>query len=370
MDKIANFLKTPEGAVALKAKLQAMPDSEKAKESYKKIWSMACAKVNEYKQKNQLKPEVKQKEAVQTTQKNKAQEKASAKDQPSQAPKKQKSQAAKLVKSENKKANQNNTKHTKQKGNKKPRQFKPPKYAEQDIITMMVCLERHYPKLFNTEKPKPIKVGIFEDMVAEHEDWNTELLQEAIKKYVRAEAYYVACVEDMHRYNLQGDRVDRITEDEEQHAITRLKNLIGRFNLSKKYPQLVGRGNNVTPSPVQSRFYGEHYYAEKRYFEIKSILTECYGKGVGIAYKISNQESLCHVIMQVKRDDEVLFSAEATGKSQVATKKLAGIKLLLHLQNTIEAYPFPYKKVSLTDTEIEHQFFEYYQAKHGNKQTA
>jgi len=370
MDKIANFLKTPEGAVALKSKLQAMPDSEKVKESYKKIWSVACAKVNEYKQKNQLKTEVKQKSIAQTTQKDKAPEKASAKDQSSQGPKKQKSQAAKTGKPENKKTNQNKTKHTKQKSNKKPRQLNQPKYSEQDMITMTVRLERHYPKLFNAEKPKPLKVGIFEDMVAEHDDWNAELLKIVIKKYVHTEAYYVACAEDMHRYNLQGDRVDRITEDEEQNAITRLKNLVGRFNLPKKYPQLVGRGNNITPQPVRSRFYGEHYYEEKRFLEIKAILAECYGKGTGIAYRMSEKDGLTKVKMLVEQYNKPLLSVEATGKSILATKKLAGVKLLMYLQNNIEAYPFPYKKSSLSDAEIEAQFLAYYQAKHGNRQTA
>ncbi len=46
-------------------------------------------------------------------------------------------------------------------------------------------LEHHYPKLFNAEYPKQLKVGIFEDIVADGE-WDAELLKEAIRKYKNA----------------------------------------------------------------------------------------------------------------------------------------------------------------------------------------
>jgi len=48
MDKIANLLKTPEAAQALRANLKAMPESEKAKANYQKVWQMVCSRMNEY----------------------------------------------------------------------------------------------------------------------------------------------------------------------------------------------------------------------------------------------------------------------------------------------------------------------------------
>ena len=359
MDKILALLTTPEKAKAMKAKLKAMPNSEKAKDNYKKIWSVVCAKVNEYSQKNQPKQTIKDKSNVQKNQKEKQPEKSSAqaKQQPSKS---------KQGKPEQKTGGKAHTKKSKKQGNKKPHKFMQPQYSEQDITTMIVRLERNYPKLFDVENPKPLKVGIFEEIVAEV-DWNVGVLKEAIKQYARAEKYYVACADDLHRYDLEGERVARITPEEEQHAINCLKNIVGRFNLSKKYPKFVGRGSTITPNPARSAFYGDHYYEEKRYFEIKSILAECYGSGIGIDYKSTNQEGLHNMTMTVQQKSKVLFCVEAKGKSPRATKKLAGVKLLVNLQNSIEAYPFPYKKLNLSDDEIEQQFSAYYEKKHAEK---
>ena len=137
-----------------------------------------------------------------------------------------------------------------------------------------------------------------------------------------------------------------------------------------KYPEWVAKEKAITPEPIKSKFYGMHYYEQKRFFEIKTILTECYGSSIKIKHKDSKVDGLCHSVITVNYQGELLFNSEAKAKEQKAAQKLVSVKLLVHLQNTIEAYPFPYKKSSLSDAEIEAQFLEYYRAKHGNKQTA
>ena len=55
---IDKFLSTEQGAKALKAKLKAMPEHEKAKPSYTHLWNKACEAVNQFnleKMKKQLK---------------------------------------------------------------------------------------------------------------------------------------------------------------------------------------------------------------------------------------------------------------------------------------------------------------------------
>ena len=45
---IDKFLATEAGAKALKAKLKAMPEHEKAKPSYAALWKKACEAVNQF----------------------------------------------------------------------------------------------------------------------------------------------------------------------------------------------------------------------------------------------------------------------------------------------------------------------------------
>lgn len=355
MDKIVNLLKTPEGAQALKAKLKGMPENEKAKENYKKIWTMVCTKVNEY---NVQK--MKQKQSAQTQVK--------PKDKKAQKPSEVKQQEASNTQKDKPQKKNDDQVKTKSKWTQKPK-FKQPQFSEQDITTMIVRLERNYPKLFDAENPKPLKVGIFDDIL-EKGDWDANLLKAAIRTYARSELYYLSFANDTSRYDLLGERTSAISLEDEQHAIDRLKRIVGRFNLPDKYPQLVGRDNNMAPEPVKSKFYGFHYYEEKRFFEVKEILAECYGSSVKIKHKDTKVDELFCSEITVKYKEELLFHTEAKSKLQRAAQKLVSVKLLIHLQNNIEAYPFPYKKLNLSDDEIERQFFDYYQAKHGDNKAS
>ena len=346
MEKIINLLKTPEGAQALKSKLKGMPENEKVKANYQKIWKIVCAKVNEYTlkqikkkqpmrvrlkdQEGKKRSEVKHHEAL-STQQSSSQKRESS-----------------LIRDKN----------------RRTQKSKQPQFSEKEVTAMIVRLEHTYPKLFNSGAPKPLKVGIFDDIL-ETNDWDMVLLKSAIKTYTRSDLYYLSFINERNRYDLSGEQVSSITIEDEDHATDRLRKTVGRFNVLAKYPQLIGRENKSKPNPVRSEFYGNHYYAEKRFFEIKEILSEYYGRDVKMKKKEAKitDNKKYRRLTTVIQNKKVIFSTEAYGTTRKIASKLSEIKLLVHLQNNIEAYPFPYKKLDLSAAKIEQQFFDYYKEK-------
>ena len=233
-------------------------------------------------------------------------------------------------------------------------------------------MESKYPKFFNAEAPKPLKVGIF-DNILETGDWDMELLKSAIQIYVKSALYYLSFANETSCYDLSGEKTSAITIEDEKHAsIDRFRKIISCFNMPTKCPHLVARENKITPNPVRSEFYGDHYYTEKRFFEIREILAEYYGRNVRMKQKeakIMDKEQY-QTSTTVIQNNTVIFATKAYGTTRKMASKLSAIKLLVYLQNKIEAYPFPYKKLDLSDSEIEQQFFDYYQEKHGDAQAS
>lgn len=333
MDKILALLKTPEKAQAMKAKLKAMPESEKTKANYQKLWELVCDKVKEYeKQKNNP-----QKSSLKTQK----EKKTVAVQAPAPAP----------VKTKSKKTNEpKQNSHTQ------------PQFTKEEISSAIALLEKKYPKLFSMENPKPLKVGVFNEVVVSG-DWNKQLLKKALRTYVQSKAYYLSCSSASYRYDLNGDKVGEISADNKENAILKLRELIGRFNMPEKYPDLALKGKPPTPPILRSEFYGNHYYEKVRFLEIKSLLIECYGSKIRITQRDSENNGNHQTTRIIMENDKALFEVTAEAPTKKMANKLSGVKLLVWLQNNIEAYPFAYVKSSLSEAEIEKGFLEYYKAK-------
>lgn len=350
MEKIVNLLKTPEGAQALKLKLKGMPDNEKVKVNYQKIWKIVCTKVNEYSLQK-----IKKKQPPQLKSEDEKEKKPTVGNH---------HQVLRIQQSasQKKKSNQIGDR------NKQIQKSKQTQFSEQEISSMIVHLENTYPKLFNSRAPKPLKIGIFDDILKKN-NLDIVLLRSAIKTYTRSDLYYLSFINDNNRYDLSGKQASSITIEDEDHATDQLRKTVGRFNVLAKYPQLIGREKKIKPTPVRSEFYGNHYYAEKRFFEIKEILSEYYGRDVKMkkkGTKIIDNKKYCR-LTTVTQNKKVIFFTEAYGTTRKMASKLSEIKLLVHLQNNIKAYPFPYKKLDLSTAKIEQQFLEYYKAKNSKK---
>ena len=232
MDKIQSLLKTPEGAAALKIKLQAMSKKEKNKPQFKNIWLLVCRTVNAYKIKERnLKQKAQQEE-----------EKKAA------------------IKQQNLRKLQSSC------------------LTKQEVNAGIQRLESLYPKLFNQKKPQPIKIGITDDILNSSGWENPKLLSLAITKYANSALYNLALIQQSHRYTLSGEKEGAITSDEKNHAIERLNNTLGRFVMQKKHPDLLYTQHKTTPQALREEFYGKHYLDGQLYREVWLTLTGCYGK--------------------------------------------------------------------------------------------
>jgi ProP effector len=79
-----------------------------------------------------------------------------------------------------------------------------------------------YPKAFNRDQVKPLKIGIQEDLLAD-EKLAKGKIKRALASYVRAAAYYKSLVEGADRVDLNGESAGKVTAAEAEHAKAMLK---------------------------------------------------------------------------------------------------------------------------------------------------
>ena len=79
-------------------------------------------------------------------------------------------------------------------------------------------LEETWPAVFNFDKPKPLKIGIFEDMCAHIPKEEIKTFKNAIKAYCGIATYLWALTKHTHRYDLEGNPFIEITDDERAFA--------------------------------------------------------------------------------------------------------------------------------------------------------
>lgn len=84
---------------------------------------------------------------------------------------------------------------------------------------LLDLLARHHPALFG-DNPRPLKRGIFEDLLAAHPDGlDPDALKEALAQHTRSTRYLAAVGEGQPRRNLQGEAVESPTPEQVHHAL-------------------------------------------------------------------------------------------------------------------------------------------------------
>lgn len=87
-------------------------------------------------------------------------------------------------------------------------------------------LTEMWPDLFNREAPKPLKVGIFDDLmqdIAVRElAFGPGALRATLASYAQSPRYYRALMAGGVRYDLKGQPCGKVTPQEQQEAETRL----------------------------------------------------------------------------------------------------------------------------------------------------
>lgn len=99
---------------------------------------------------------------------------------------------------------------------------------KKDIAEILTTL---WPKTFSWSDPKPLKIGMREDVLesTESED-EKKTLDVALNCYVRRIKYATSPINHTHRYDLNGNENGLVTEKEKEHAVQVLIN----FNKKKK----------------------------------------------------------------------------------------------------------------------------------------
>lgn len=98
--------------------------------------------------------------------------------------------------------------------------------ANQAAVTLM-C--ETYPKAFDRENVRPLKIGIQEDILADEKVSKTKA-KRALASYVRSPQYHKSLVAGAARVDLNGEPAGTVTEQEADHAQTMLKQMRERRN--------------------------------------------------------------------------------------------------------------------------------------------
>ena len=89
------------------------------------------------------------------------------------------------------------------------------------IPPLVVKLCERFPKAFNTDNRKPLKIGIIKEIIEimRGEGGETGItLRQAIQWYTNGTAYHRAVINHTHRFDLEGNVVEEITPDQKHHA--------------------------------------------------------------------------------------------------------------------------------------------------------
>ncbi len=91
------------------------------------------------------------------------------------------------------------------------------------VNTLLAWLAREYPACFSKERPKPLKIGIFDDIRAVLPPKASRiLLKQALKYYANTKDYFKALIIYSGRYDLSGKEVGTVTKEEKSQAMEKL----------------------------------------------------------------------------------------------------------------------------------------------------
>ena len=314
-----------------------MPDREKEKDSYKVLWKKACDAVDGFNlAKMQKAQNVKVKEAE---------------IKPTKPPEKPKTDKMKS-KNTSKMAEKKNVGKTQNKG-KSPEPPKQKQFSAEEVDAGIKRLCDSFPMLFNLNEPKPLKIGIDENIKLVQSDWDIDLLKAVMRKYVRMESYILNTITMKYRYDLQGKENEKIDDGGREHGIKQLTFSIGRLALAEKYPEYVSKNINIH-EPTEEKSYGTLYYAYKVKEEVYRILLDCYGRKGKSKFNIDVLEDgkrRCRLTITSHKGEEVIIESticDDRKKASINCYKRA----LVRLQNTIQAYSFEYAKPKMKEEDI------------------
>ena len=100
---------------------------------------------------------------------------------------------------------------------------KPNKNRAANMAAVQLLMDA-YPNVFSRDNPKPLKIGIQEDLVADDKVSRTKI-KRALASYVRSPQYLRSFAEDADRIGLDGEPAGKVTAEEADHARAKLKSM-------------------------------------------------------------------------------------------------------------------------------------------------
>jgi hypothetical protein len=98
------------------------------------------------------------------------------------------------------------------------RRDKPPQRARRPLHPLQQQLAQWHPQVFGP-RPMPLKVGIFEDLLALHPELAREELKAALAQHARSTPYLESIAAGEQRHDLEGRAVAPIAPEHRHHAI-------------------------------------------------------------------------------------------------------------------------------------------------------
>ena len=95
-------------------------------------------------------------------------------------------------------------------------------------------LQEHYPLCFNRKALKPLKIGIYDDIRAEHPELDEKALKMALAIHCGSKDYLATLTEGNKRINATGDEIEPISEAGAIHAKERLKAIADKGERDKQ----------------------------------------------------------------------------------------------------------------------------------------
>ncbi|AWX15710.1 RNA chaperone ProQ [Mergibacter septicus] len=97
------------------------------------------------------------------------------------------------------------------------------KYPDNKAVIAYLC--EKFPLCFSVTQPKPLKVGIFQDLIASldnEEELSKTKLRQAIRQYTSSWAYLASCQVGAKRVDLIGEDCGELDQQQAEHAAQRL----------------------------------------------------------------------------------------------------------------------------------------------------
>jgi len=95
-------------------------------------------------------------------------------------------------------------------------------------------LPQYYPQCFNKKALKPLKVGINDDIQAEHPELDERVISMALTIHCRHKLYLQAFTEGSHRINLLGEEITPVDAEEIEHSQILLQQMAEKIERDKQ----------------------------------------------------------------------------------------------------------------------------------------